>query len=60
MSLFPKKVEYPFNNDWRTSDLILMCKVTHCPRPRLLFAKVHFTEPDWSALTLIEDLTGLR
>ncbi len=30
-----------FNNDWRKPNFTCICKVTHCPGPRLLFEKVN-------------------
>ncbi len=37
-----KFVSLFFNNNWNNSDLTCICKVTHCPGPRLLFEKVNF------------------
>ncbi len=53
-----------FNNNWRNSNLTCMCKVTHCPGPRLLFEKVHFNRqnqigrPAHAFTQRMDDLTG--
>ncbi len=55
-----------FSNYLRNSDLTCVCKVNHCPGPRLLFEKVNFNgcnQIGWPAHTFtqrIDDLTGLR
>ncbi len=42
LTLAMKSVSFFFNSNWRNSDFTCICKVTHCPGPRLLFEKVNF------------------
>ncbi len=41
LTLAVKFVSSFFNNDWRKI-FTCICKVTHCPGPRLFFEKVNF------------------
>ncbi len=53
-----------FKNKWRNSDFTRICKVTHCPGPRLLFEKVNFNgrnqigRPAHAFTQRMDDLTG--
>ncbi len=65
LTLAVKLVSLFFNNNWRNSDFTCICKVTHCPGPRLLFEKVNFNgqnqlgRPVHAFTQRIDNLTGL-
>ncbi len=64
LTLAMKSVSLFFNNNWIISDFTYICKVTHCPGPRLLFEKVNFNarnqigRPAHAFTQRMDDLTG--